>query len=135
MTESQTGEIKIDDCDFATFDEFLRFVYYGEEPSRLRNFEVNEAMFELARRYGVEELYHLCNMQSRLAPIKDIKDWQRAATTMHDVIRQRADSLPVPNNIRVKYERDLRHQIHVQVGWMRQEGSRTTLSRCVLASL
>ena len=124
MKEALTGQVHIGDCDTATFGAFLRFLYSGKPPPRLYIFETNEALFELGRRYGVTELYRLCNdkLVKTMAQDNDVHGWLREAKTMFDVIQQRVDSLPdakAGDAIRKKFGSDLCERFFIEVGKMR----------------
>ncbi len=67
MKEAETGKVRIDDVDPATFRQFLKFLYTGTvELSSL-----NGELFTVADRYQVETLMELCRPASETDDVND----------------------------------------------------------------
>jgi len=95
MIEARTNEVEIN-CDCATFDGFLRFLYCGQSPPGLGEMPMNEALFELASRYGVDKLSQLC-LETLVRTMKldnSVDEWLKEAKNVFQVIDKRLESLP-----------------------------------------
>jgi len=95
MIEARTNVVEIN-CDCATFDGFLRFLYCGQSPPGLGEMPMNEALFELASRYGVDKLSQLC-LETLVRTMKldnSVDEWLKEAKNVFQVIDKRLESLP-----------------------------------------
>ena len=60
MKEATTGEVDVSEFDHSTWDQFLRYIYYGERPAMARQPAGNEAFSNIALRYDVPDLFNVC---------------------------------------------------------------------------
>ena len=96
MKEASTGIVKIMDCDRSTYDRFLRYLYYGATPPHLDNIEANQSMAELALRYDVPELFHLCDDALDNAMDSEIitGEWLNKVQQVHEILERRWEAIP-----------------------------------------
>jgi len=122
MIEAQTNVVKINDSDCATFDGFLRFLYCGQSPPGLGEMPMNEALFELARRYGVPELSQLC-VETLVRTMKldnSVDEWLEEAKNVFEVIEDRVESLPKSWARETKKDcgQGLRERLYLEVDYL-----------------
>jgi len=68
MKEAKTGQVRIDDVDPATFQQFLKFLYAG----MFECSSMNRDLFKVADKYGVETLMELCRPATQQVDTEDI---------------------------------------------------------------
>jgi len=67
MKEAETGQVRIEDVDPATFQRFLKFLYTG----MMEMSTVDKELFVVADKYGVETLMELCRPAIQPADTED----------------------------------------------------------------
>ena len=66
MKETETGQVRIEDVEPATFKQFLKFLYMGTfEPS-----SIDVDLFTVADKYRIETLMELCRPATYRADVE-----------------------------------------------------------------